>query len=294
MDREELWTLMKVSEHLKTEHICGVRRNLLKGKTLGMIFQKPSTRTRVSFEVAMEHLGGRAIYLGWQELQLGRGETVGDTAKVLSRYLDGIMARVYEHSLLEELARNSSVPVINGLSDDHHPVQAISDLFTIIEKKGWDVEGLKLAYVGDGNNVCNSLIEVSALSKMEMWVATPKGYEPNEEVLMSAERIWSGIHLTNDPIEAVRDADVIYTDVWVSMGMEEERQKRLRDFSGYQVNSKLVSHAKEEVIVMHCLPAHRGEEISNEVMDGPNSVVFDQAENRLHVQKGLLVLLLGK
>jgi ornithine carbamoyltransferase len=261
-----------------------------------MIFQKPSLRTRVSFEMAMRHLGGHAIYLSPDEVQLGKRESVADVARVLSRYVDAIMARVFAHKDLEELARYSRVPVINGLSDYSHPCQAVGDIFTIWEKRG-TIKGLKLAFVGDGNNVCNSLLFITSKLGMDMAVASPKGYEPRPEVVRKAmefaSRSGSRITITNDPAEAVKDADVIYTDVWTSMGQEAEAEERAKVFPPYQVNSALVAKAKPEVMVMHCLPAHRGQEITDEVADGPNSVIFDQAENRLHAQKGILAYLLA-
>ena len=274
------------------EHVIPV----LKGKVLAMIFEKPSTRTRVSFEVAMEQLGGRALFLSRTELQLGRGETIADTARVLSRYVDGIMARVYRQSDLEELARHSSVPVINGLSDMYHPCQAVGDMLTILEKKG-RLRGLKIAWVGDGNNVAHSLMVAAAKLGVNISVATPEGYEPKREVveaaMRSAKETGCVVELTNDPIEAVRDADVIYTDVWVSMGQEAEAEERIKKFKPFQVNSQLLEKAKRDVIFMHCLPAHRGYEVTDEVIDGPHSVVWDQAENRLHAQKAILALLMG-
>jgi ornithine carbamoyltransferase len=268
---------------------------LLYGKTLGMIFAKPSTRTRVSFEAAMTQLGGHAIYLGISDLQLGRGETIADTARTLSRYLDGIMARLFEHGDIVELARYSSVPVINGLTDLHHPCQTLADLLTIREHKG-KLRGLKLAWVGDGNNVCNSLLLGCSLVGMNISAACPRGYEPpaaiRKHARANASKSGSKVEIMVNPEQAVTGADIVYTDVWISMGQEAEREKRLRDFKGYQVNSKLLAKAKHDAIFMHCLPAHRGEEVTEEVIDGPCSVVFNQAENRLHAQKAVLVSLL--
>jgi ornithine carbamoyltransferase len=265
------------------------------GKTLAMIFQKPSTRTRVSFEVVMRQLGGHALYLSWNELQLGRGEAIADTARTLSRYVDGIVARVLQHSDLEEFSRYASIPVINGLSNLHHPCQAMSDLFTIREKKG-RLEGLKLAWVGDGTNVCNSLLIGSAIIGMSMDVACPEGFEPNSDVLRWAEEQATGtseVRIVREPEEAVDGADVVYTDTFVSMGAEAEREERLRVFlPKYQVTSELLELAKPDAIFMHCLPARRGEEVVDEVIDGPRSVVWDQTENRLHVQKALLASIL--
>lgn len=295
LSREELLQILEATRILKQQFRMGNRGMFLQGKTLGMIFQKPSTRTRVSFEVAMYQLGGTALYFGANELQLGRGETIPDTARVLSRYLDAILARVYQHQDILDLAQYATVPVINGLSDFTHPCQGLTDLFTIYERRR-DFKGLRIAYVGDGNNVAHSLIFGVARVGAEIILATPKGYEPNPEVVKSAEEETrqSGAKITviNDPQEAARDADVIYTDVWTSMGQEKEREQRLKVLQPYQVNADLVKQAKKDVIVMHCLPAHRGEEITDEVIDGPNSVVWDQAENRLHTQKALLVQLM--
>jgi len=261
-----------------------------------MIFQKPSTRTRVSFEVAMSDLGGRALYLRWDDLQLGRGETVADTARVLSRYVDGIMARVFSHKDLEELAKYADIPVINGLSDLTHPCQILADLLTILEKKAV-LKGLKLAFVGDGNNVCNSLLIGCTKMGMNISVATPKKYRPKEEIIQwameNAQESGSKVEILESPEEAVKDADVIYTDVFVSMGEEKVAKEKLQAFQGYQVNRELVKHAKKDYIFMHCLPAHRGQEVTDEVIDDPvHSVVWDQAENRLHAQKAVLALLL--
>lgn len=293
---EELWRIIKLAEKLKEEYYSGERiKPLLKGKILAMIFQKPSTRTRVSFETAMKQLCGDALYLSWNELQLGRGETISDTAKVLSRYVDGIMARVYRHKDLEEMARTATVPVINGLSDLYHPCQAISDMFTIYEKKGY-LKGVKLAFIGDGsNNVCSSLIIAATKLGVDINVASPKEYMPRPEVLKFAEinssNSGSKVNVFTLPEDAVRDADFIYTDVWISMGQEEESEKRLKIFSQYQVNSKLLLQAPK-TLVMHCLPAHRGFEITDEVIDSEKSIVWDQAENRLHVQKAILALIM--
>lgn len=266
----------------------------LDGRVLGMIFQKPSTRTRVSFEVAMLQMGGHALYFNAQDLQLGRGETVADTARVLSRYVDGIVARVFAHADVVTLARYASVPVINGLSDYLHPCQALADLLTLWEKKG-RLEGLRLAYVGDGNNVCHSLLLAGARLGLHLRVATPPGFEPHPEVLDRAQshaRSSGGSVLwTSDPVEAVARADAVYTDVWASMGQEHERAHRVQVFRPYQVNAALMSQARPDAIFMHCLPAHRGEEVTDEVIDGPASVVWDQAENRLHTQKALLLWL---
>ena len=296
LSSDEVWQLLDLARELKEEWRKGGNRPLLKGKTLGMIFQKPSLRTRVSFDMAMIHLGGQALYLSPQEIQLGVRESVADVARVLSRYVDGIMARVFAHRDIEELAAYSRVPVINGLSDFNHPCQGLADLFTIYEKRG-ELKGLKLAYLGDGNNVCHSLLFGATRVGLDIAVATPSGYEPDAGVVQRArefaEESGSQVLLTHDPVEAARDADVLYTDVWASMGQEAEREERLTVFPPYQVNAALVARASPDVLVMHCLPAHRGEEITDEVMDGPHSVVFDQAENRLHAQKAILVSLMG-
>lgn len=296
LSSEEVWHILNLAKELKDEWKRGGNKPLLAGKTLGMIFQKPSLRTRVSFEMAMRHLGGHAIYLSPNEIQLGKRESVADVARVLSRYVDAIMARVFAHSDVEELARYSRVPVINGLSDFNHPCQALSDLFTILEKRG-ELRGLKLAYVGDGNNVCNSLLFATTKVGMHISVASPKGYEPRPTVVEKARSFasesGSQVFITNDPVEAVKDAHVIYTDVWTSMGQEAEAEERAKVFPPYQVNSALVAKARPDVMVMHCLPAHRGQEITDEVADGPHSIIFDQAENRLHAQKAILAVLLA-
>ncbi len=289
---EELEEILELAEKLKEERYKGRVTDYLKNKSLAMIFELPSTRTRISFEVAMTDLGGHALYLGWNDLQLGRGEPIKDTARVLSRYVHAVMMRVRKHETILEFAKYSSVPVINGLSDLEHPCQIIADLLTIKEYKG-NLKNVRLAWVGDGNNVCNSLILASALTGMEMVISTPKGYEPNEEIVKKALEMGAKLKFEPDPAKAVQDADVIYTDVWVSMGQEKEREKRLRDFAKHQVSDSLVSMAKDDVIVMHCLPAHRGEEITEEVLEGEHSIVFDQAENRLHAQKAILLKLMG-
>lgn len=263
------------------------RRKFLEDKNIAMIFEKQSTRTRVSFEVAMRDLGGYAIYLNKNDIQLGRGESVPDTARVLSRYVDGIVVRAFEHKMVEEMARYSSVPVINALTNLEHPCQALADLLTIKEFKG-DLRGLKLAWIGDVNNVCNSIILISSLFGINISIGSPKGYEPDKNILDKSKEIGGYIEYYNDPYTAVEDADIIYTDVWVSMGKEAEKDKREIDFQEFQINQKLLDHAKKNVIVMHCLPAIRGKEITSDVMDGKNSVIFDQAENKLHAQKALL------
>jgi ornithine carbamoyltransferase len=270
----------------------------LKGRSLAMIFQKPSTRTRVSFEVGMSQLGGIAMYLGANDIQLNRGESAADTAKVLSRYVDGIMARVFSHQDLLDLAKHATVPVINGLSDMLHPCQTLADYFTLRERKG-ALQGLKIAYIGDGNNVCNELMMGAAKLGLAMAVAAPEGYEPNPLIVKSAvrEAQKSGAPspvVTRDPRAAASGADVIYTDVWTSMGQEAQAEARVKAFQGFIVDGSLMKLARQDAMFMHCLPAHRGQEVAAEVIDGPRSVVFDQAENRLHVQKAVLILLLGR
>lgn len=296
LSADTIQTLIEKAVEIKKAKLAGEIFHPLQGKTLGMIFEKPSTRTRVSFEAGMYQLGGQALYLNSQDLQLGRGETIADTAQVLSEYLDAIMIRTFSHSIVEELAQYASIPVINGLTDMFHPCQALADLLTIYEHKG-KFKGGKLVYVGDGNNVAHSLMIASAKMGMDFAIACPAGYEPNQEVLKLTEQIASKsgslITVTNDPILAVSGADFVYTDVWTSMGQEKENAKRLADFNGYQVNEELVAHANKEYLFMHCLPAHRGEEVSAGVMDGKNSVVFQQAGNRLHAQKALLTMILS-
>ena len=270
----------------------GRPHQVLTGKTLGMIFEKASTRTRLSFDVGMYQLGGLAVFLNTSDTQLGRGETVSDTAKIMSRYLDGIMIRTFAQKTVEDLAAHADIPVINGLTDLLHPCQILSDLFTIMEKKG-DYRGLKIAYIGDGNNIANSWINAASRLPLKLALACPEGYEPDSELLARGRNeTREGIYLCRDPEEAVEKADVVYTDVWASMGQEAEREHRSRVFKTYQVNENLLSHAQEDYIVMHCLPAHRGEEITSGVIDGPHSVVLDQAENRLHVQKAILETLM--
>jgi len=295
LTREEIEEILKASESLKLQLLRGEEHPLLKGKTLAMIFEKPSTRTRVSFEVGMWQLGGYALYLSISDLQLGRGETIADTAQTLSRYVNGIMARVFAHQTILDLVKYSKVPVINGLSDMTHPCQGLADLFTIYEKKG-RLHGLKLAYVGDGNNVAHSLLYGCSKVGMNITLACPKGYEPHPEVVLKAkeEGKISGciVKVTKDPKEAARGADIIYTDVWASMGQEKEHEKRIKIFKPYQVHTKLIKEAKEDYLFMHCLPAHRGEEVTDEVADSKNSIIFDQAENRLHTQKALLALMM--
>jgi ornithine carbamoyltransferase len=295
LTKEEIEEILKTSELLKLQSLRGQEHPLLKGKTLAMIFEKPSTRTRVSFEVGMWQLGGYALYLSASDLQLGRGETIGDTAQVLSRYVDGIMARVFAHQTILDLVKYSTVPVINGLSDFTHPCQGLADLFTIYEKKG-QLAGLKLAYLGDGNNVAHSLIYGCSKVGMDIGLACPKGYEPDSRVVLEgreeAKKKGRVVTLTSDPVEVVLGADIIYTDVWASMGKEKEREERVKVLKPYQVNAELVKRAKQDYIFMHCLPAHRGEEVTDEMADSKNSVIFEQAENRLHTQKALMALIM--
>lgn len=291
LSAHEIDRLLKRALALKSgvdAHACP-----LIGKSVGLIFEKASTRTRVSFEVGLYQLGAQSIFLNVKDIQIGRGETIHDTAKVLSRYLHGVVMRTFSHETVESFASHASVPVINGLSDLHHPCQALSDLLTILEKKG-HLEGIRIAYVGDGNNVANSLIEAASMMGMSCALACPKGYEPHGEVFERAKAMPGGrVTLVRNPKDAVASADVVYTDVWVSMGQEGEEEQRRGTFRRYQVNSDLLALARKDAIVLHCLPAHRGEEITDEVIDGPQSAVFDQAENRLHAQKALLEFLLA-
>ena len=290
---EQIMRVMDLAALLKAEQKAGVPHPILKGKTLGMIFLKPSTRTRISFEVAIWQLGGYGLFLNANDLQLKRGETVADTARVLSRYLDGIMIRTFAHSDVIELAREGSIPIINGLTDLLHPCQVMADLLTGIEKFG-DLAGRKLAYIGDGNNMVHSLMYGGAKVGMHVTCACPAGYEPDPEVVAAARADGAAtgakMDVVRDPKEAVRGADILYTDVWASMGQEAEREKRVRDFQGYQINAELVGMADPDCIVMHCLPAHRGEEITDDAADGAHSVLWDEAENRLHAQKAILAL----
>ncbi|HER25384.1 MAG TPA: ornithine carbamoyltransferase [Candidatus Atribacteria bacterium] len=295
LSREEVVQILETAEIIKLRHYSHEEQPLLKGKVLGMIFQKPSLRTRVSFETGMIQLGGQAIYLGPNDIKLGEREITKDIARVLSRYVNGIMARTFSHEIILELAEHSTVPVINGLSNLLHPCQALGDLLTIKEKKG-RLSNLKLVYIGDGNNVAHSLLFGAVKVGMDIVLAVPNGYEPNGEIVRLAKeyakKINSKVEVIHDPKVAVDGADIIYTDVWTSMGFEEEKEIRKNIFKPYQINQSLVSRAKDDVIILHCLPAHRGEEITDEVIDGPHSVVIDQAENRLHAQKGVLALLL--
>jgi ornithine carbamoyltransferase len=293
LSTEEIDALLRRADRLKKQWRQGTLRPTLAGKTLALLFDKPSTRTRVSFQVAMYQLGGQVVVLTAQETQLSRDESLADTARVLSRYLDGLVVRTFADARIEELARYAKIPVINGLTDLYHPCQVLSDLMTVREKKG-DLTGLHVAWVGDGNNVAHSWINAAARLPIRLVLACPPGYEPRQEILERAQALAPyEIRLCRDPAEAVAGAHVINTDVWASMGQEQEREVRLKEFSGYQVDGSLLRRARPDAIVLHCLPAHRGEEISDEVMDGPNSAIFDQAENRLHFQRALLDWLLG-
>jgi len=289
--REELLEVLDLAAELKRLQHAREEHHLLPGRTLGMIFQKPSTRTRVSFEVGIYQLGGTGLYLSAGDLQLGRGETIKDTATVLSRYLDAIMIRTFAQSDVEELAQHGSIPVINGLTDETHPCQALADVMTIRERFD-KVEGLKVVYLGDGNNVCASLMVACAKLGMDFVAATPANYEPADEAVRVAHDAGGSVEVTDDPRAAVEGADVLYTDVWTSMGQDEERERRLRDLAGYGIDAELVGRANESAIVLHCLPAHYGEEITEDVLYGPHSAVWDEAENRLHAQKALMALVI--
>lgn len=294
--KDELDSLLKLAIKLKAEQKQGIPHPILKGKTLGMIFTKSSTRTRISFEVGMTQLGGYPLFLSSNDIQLGRGETIYDTAKVMERYLDGIMIRTYSHQDVLDLAEYAEIPIINALTDLLHPCQVLADLLTTYEHKG-KLEGLKIAYIGDGNNMAHSIMYGAAKAGMNCAIATPAAYGCDEQVIENAKYDFkmSGktLTLTNDPSEAVKDADVVYTDTWVSMGMEQEKEQRIKDFSGFCVDKALMKHADKDAIFMHCLPAYRGYEVSADVIDGPQSVIFDEAENRLHAQKAILATLMG-
>lgn len=293
---KDLWQLIQLAVHLKNDWMSGGNRPVLKGKTLAMVFQKPSLRTRVSFEMAMKHLGGDAIMLGPTEIGLGKRESVADISRVLSSYVDGIMARVFDHQHVVELAQHSTVPVINGLSDDSHPCQAMADMLTIYEHFH-RLRGLTLAYIGDGNNVAASLLAACAQFGVNFASASPEGYSIPAKAMIdnanNARRSGITIKMFDNPQTALLEADVVYTDTWISMGQEEETKKRLEKFKPFQVNDKLLKHAKSTAVVLHCLPAHRGQEITDEVADGPQSLIFQQAENRMHAQKAILVRLMG-
>jgi ornithine carbamoyltransferase len=296
LTREDFESILERSASIRRMQKTGAPYQPLRGRSLAMIFEKSSTRTRVSFEVGMSQLGGQALFLSAADLQMGRGEPIADTAKALSRYVHAIMIRTFAQETVEELARHATIPVINGLTDLHHPCQAVADMFTILQKRG-KLAGLKLAYVGDGNNVAHSLIEACAVTGMHISLACPEGYDPNEAIVKGTkeEAAISGaeIKVLRDPSAAVKDADVVYTDVWASMGQEQEHAKRVKAFKGFQVDAALMKNAVPGALVMHCLPAHRGEEIAADVIDGPQSVVFDQAENRLHTQKAILEALMA-
>jgi ornithine carbamoyltransferase len=292
---EEVWQIFDLSASLKLKQMTGEPHKLLEGKTLGMIFSKPSTRTRVSFETGIYQLGGIGMYFGPGDLQLKRSESIPDTAKVLSRYLNGIMIRTFDHQDVVDLAKYASIPVINGLTDLLHPCQVLADLFTILEKKK-TLKGLKLTYIGDGNNMAHSLLYGCSKVGIDITIASPKMYEPQKQIVSNAVKnakyLGSKVLITQDPVKAVKDADIIYTDVWASMGQESESAKRKKIFKDYQVNPALVKNAKEDYLFMHCLPAHRGDEVVDEIADSRNSVIFDEAENRLHVQKAIMALLM--
>jgi ornithine carbamoyltransferase len=287
--REELLATLDLADDLKARQARREEHHLLAGRTLAMIFQKPSTRTRVSFEVGMTQLGGHALYLAAGDLQLGRGETLRDTATVLSRYVDGIMIRTFAQADVEELARHASIPVINGLTDSSHPCQALADVMTIRERLG-RLEGVRVAYLGDGNNVCASLMVACAKLGADFVAATPTGYEPDDEVVEVAREAGGNVEVVHDPRAAAAGANVLYTDVWTSMGQDDERERRLRDLAGFGIDDDLLVTAADDAIVLHCLPAHYGEEITEQVLYGPQSAVWDEAENRLHAQKALLAL----
>lgn len=293
LSSREIMNLLENTDRMKKRWIKGKQDFPLRGKTLGMIFHKPSTRTRVSFETAMFQLGGNTIFMSEEEMQISRGETLSDTGRVLSRYLQTIVIRTYKQEAAVELAASSSIPVINGLTDLYHPCQVLSDLFTVKEKKQ-ELEGLKIAWIGDGNNVACSWINAAVRLDFKLVLACPKGYEPNSEILKKAwDSVDKRIVLTHDPREAVDGADVVNTDVWVSMGQDKEREARVAAFEGFQVNRSLLSLAKPDAIVLHCLPAHRGEEISADILDDPETVIFDQAENKMHLHKALLAAVMG-
>ncbi len=294
---DEIYQILSLALKLKDENKRGISHHHLKGKTLGMIFQKSSTRTRVSFEVGIYQLGGYGLFLSSADLQLGRGETIEDTARVLSRYLDGIMIRTYKQQDVEDLAKYGTIPVINGLTDLLHPCQVLADLMTIYEVKH-RFKGLKLTYIGDGNNMAHSLLVGCSKVGMDIAVACPKGYEPKAEIVALAQENagfhGSSVTITKDPQRAMEGADCVYSDVWASMGQEDEINTRMSAFKGFQMNKELFSQAKKDAIFLHCLPAHRSEEVTEDVIDGSQSVVFDQAENRLHAQKAVMVLLMGR
>ncbi|MCM2359063.1 MAG: ornithine carbamoyltransferase [Geobacteraceae bacterium] len=290
--KAELDDLFTLTRELKEKQKKGIEHHLLKGKTVALIFEKSSTRTRVSFEVGVFQLGGHGLFISSATSQMGRGEPIRDTARTIARYCDGVMIRTYGQEVVEEFARYSSVPVINGLTDLFHPCQVMADLFTVIEHRG-GYQGLKFAWIGDGNNMANTWVEAATVFGFDLTLACPPGYEPDEKVLAWArDRATSKIVLTHDPKEAAKDADVLNTDVWASMGQEQEQQEREQAFAGFQLNEALLDEAKGNCMVLHCLPAHRGEEISDDVIEGPHSAVWDEAENRLHVQKAIMATLM--
>lgn len=292
LSKEEILDILNLADQLKYENKNGIEHHILKGKTLGMIFQKSSTRTRVSFETGMYQLGGQALFLSNRDLQIGRGEPVQDTARVLSRYLDGIMIRTFEQKEVEDLAKYGSIPIINGLTDFCHPCQVLADLMTIREFKG-RFEGLKMCYIGDGNNMANSLIVGGLKVGMEVSIACPKDYQPAAEVLEFAKGYGDKFSMTDVPLEAAKDADVLFTDVWTSMGEEAETEKRKIAFKGYQINDDIMAVAKADAMVQHCLPAHREEEITENVFEAHANEIFEEAENRLHAQKAVMVKVMG-
>jgi ornithine carbamoyltransferase len=294
---EQIYEILDLADKLKKDNKEGREHHILKGQTLGMIFTKSSTRTRVSFEVGMYQLGGSALFLSSNDIQLGRGEPISDTAQVLSRFLNGIMIRTFKHSDVIELADYASIPVINGLTDDEHPCQVLADLQTIREHKG-QLKGLKLAYIGDGNNMAHSLLHGCAKTGIDIAIASPEGYTCGQRFVndakAAAEKSGSKVIMTSDPVEAISDADVVYSDTWASMGQEAEKEIRAKIFAPYTIDKKLFANAKKDAIFMHCLPAYRGYEVTEDVIDGPNSVIFDEAENRLHAQKAVLVKLMAR
>ncbi len=292
LSKKDFQMLFKRAAELKAKKKSGKSHETLKRKSIGMIFEKLSTRTRASFEVAINDLGANVLYMNPSDMQLGRGESIADTAKILSSYLDGVIIRTYEQDRIEEFAKHSSVPVINALTDLGHPTQIVSDLFSIVEQ-GKKLNKIKLTYVGDGNNIVNSFIGAASILGINLSIATPKGYEPDKNVLKKARENGGGtIEIINDPNKAASNADVLYTDVWVSMGQEKEAKKKQKIFQPFQINEKMLSNADSDVLVMHCLPAHKGEEITEEALEGPNSIVYEQAENKLHMGKAILEMFL--
>lgn len=296
LTKEEIENLIDLSIKIKTDLKKGIQYKVLRDKTLGMIFSKSSTRTRVSFEVGMTQLGGYPLFLSANDIQLGRGETIYDTAKVLERYIDGIMIRTFSHDDVVELAKHADIPVINALTDLLHPCQVLADLQTVYEKKG-TLKGLKFAYIGDGNNMAHSIMYGCAKVGIDCAIASPEGYMPDGEVTLNAKddakKSGADLLITNDPVEAIKDADIVYTDTWVSMGQEAEKAERIKIFMPYQVNKELFKNAKDDALFMHCLPAYRGYEVTEDIIDGKNSVIFDEAENRLHAQKAIMATLMG-